>query len=155
VWSATRSWSSAWSDGVTALRLAALDPSRIAEASRVLVAAFDDDPVFRYLWPRDALRTRTLASIMHHQTVIASQMGSAYAVLDRSDRVLGAALWVEPGARKNMRQNVREAVSSWPAVLRPSSLVTSARIFVMVERLRPRAPHWFLNVIGVHPSAQR
>jgi ribosomal protein S18 acetylase RimI-like enzyme len=139
---------------VTSVQVVPLERRHVDDARRVLVAAFDDDPVFRFLWPGDALRRRTLSSIMHHQAVIASQMASGHAAVDSSDRLLGAALWVEPGARKNLRQDVREAVSSWPAILRPSSLVTSARIFLMVERLRPKDLHWFLNVIGVDPASQ-
>ena len=118
---------------------------------RVLVRAFDADPVANYLLRRDAGRTRAFelcfdaflkyATMPHGETWIA-------------DGGAGAALWTPPG---RWDVGLRSALAMGPSLLRAVGWSRAVRMAIAANRVHgkhPRPPHFYLFAIGVDPERQ-
>jgi GNAT superfamily N-acetyltransferase len=112
--------------------------------SASLARAFHDDPVARWALPSERRRPKQNARFYRERlrTLLAEEM-----VFCDEDR-RGAALWAPhdrwrspPGELFRMRIVTRRSLSF---------LVGAHRI----EQAHPREPHYYLNILGVEPSAQ-
>jgi ribosomal protein S18 acetylase RimI-like enzyme len=133
---------------------AALGRNQLATASHVLARAFDDDPVFRYLYP--APRRRRWASRGFLRALASDGMpfGEVWAALD-DGTVVGTAGWLPDGAfPPSRRRSLRLLLGSAGALLTPRTLRDGLRYLSETERLHPKGPHWYLAVIGVEPARQ-
>lgn len=140
---------SSWGSEMAVRRAGRAD---VEDLTRVLVRAFEDDPVSTYLFPGRTVRRRGLRRFFRLQLRrLFVDTGEIWTTSGR----LGAALWVPPGASRPA--SWRDVVALAPVLVdlvaggRPGA---SLRLLAEVERVRPREPHWYLATLGTDPPAQ-
>lgn len=124
-----------------------------AEAvARALAAAFEDDPVWRWLIRSDRRWRRGAPGVFRHPAAEYLRAGSAWVAGDATDPVGAAALWGPPGHEPS---RLRE-VLALPRILAAfgRQTVGGFRMEGAMRRVRPRAPHWYLALLGTHPDQQ-
>jgi GNAT superfamily N-acetyltransferase len=122
--------------------------------SHVLARAFDDDPVFRHLYPTTRRRRRSCRSFLGAVARDGLAFGEVWAALD-GGRVVGTAGWLPEGAYPPTRwRAARQLVASWPALLTQHTFRDGLRYLTETEKLHPKVPHWYLAVIGIEPARQ-
>jgi GNAT superfamily N-acetyltransferase len=132
---------------VTATRKATDDdvPAMIESLAR----AFYDDPVFKWLFPDDRKRLGQSRRYFDGRARILLRQEETYTVEGGS----ASAMWARPGEWHDPPLDVmRQFVTLVPALGRriPRSL-SGLRI---IEERHPRAPHWYLAVLGTDPERQ-
>jgi GNAT superfamily N-acetyltransferase len=100
--------------------IAPLERTQRRAAADVLVRAFDDSPIMRYLLPGESLRVRGLGAFFGAAINDALPFGEVWAATI-DGVVVGSAVWL------------------------PRSL----RYLTKVERVHPKEPHWYLGLLGV------
>ena len=142
-------WEAVARQGPVVRRAAAADVGALVG---VLVRAFDDDPVARYLFSGDRVRARGLRRFFGIQ--LRSMVAGAGEVWTTSGTA-GAAMWTRPGVPRQ---------PSWREVLRLSPVLMEIvlggrpggglQLLGDVEQARPSQPHWYLATIGTDPPRQ-
>ncbi len=115
-------------------------------AIRVLVSAFQDDPVERWLYPEDA------GYRQHFPAFIAAFGGDAFhdgTVWRRGD-FEAVAFWFAPGREPNGDAVVQVLVETTAVSVHADSFATLEQ---MAEG-HPAAPHWYLPWFGVERALQ-
>jgi GNAT superfamily N-acetyltransferase len=112
--------------------IAPLEHAQRRAAADVLVRAFDDSPIMRYLLPGERLRVRGLRAFFGAAVNDALPFGEVWAA--RVDGAVAALAPVAPRA--------------------PRRLTRSLRYLSVVERAHPKEPHWYLGFLGVDPPLQ-
>ncbi len=136
------------------LTIATLRRDQLATSSHVLARAFDDDPVFRYLYPTARRRRWACRGFLRALAQDGMPFGEVWAALD-DDAVIATAGWLPEGAFPPSRwRGLRLLLGSWGALLTPQTLRNGLRYLSETERLHPKGPHWYLAVIGVEPARQ-
>lgn len=121
------------------------DRRRIVE---VMQAAFDDDPVARFLQPRASKRAAGIASFT--KTALRLPPGRREVYL--AGEGTAAAIWSPPD---EWPLSVRESLPFLLRSLRtPLRFPVSMRFFAAADRLHPDEPHWYLDLVGTHPEHQ-
>jgi ribosomal protein S18 acetylase RimI-like enzyme len=125
--------------------IATLRRDQIGASSAVLTRAFDDDPVFRYLYP--TARRRRWACRGFLQAIVRDgfPFGEVWAAVD-DGAIVGAGGWLPEGAYPPSRRR--------QALLTPHTFRDGLRYLTETEKLHPKGPHWYLAVIGVEPERQ-
>ena len=122
------------------------DSSAIVE---MLARAFYDDPVFKWLFPDDRKRLAQSRRYFEGRARTLLRQNESYTV----DGCVSAAMWARPGDWHDPPVDVlRQFVQLVPALGRrvPRSL-SGLRV---IEERHPKAPHWYLSVLGTEPSRQ-
>lgn len=127
-----------------------------AEASRVLGAAFRDDPAILYLIRRDDEATSTWCLLQGIR--LAAKHGEGQLATSEG-KILGAAFWVPPGVSPVGGTIEQLRLGGWeaPFQIGLGGLVRElARQDDLARRVRQsRAKDaWYLDLLGVHPDAQ-
>jgi GNAT superfamily N-acetyltransferase len=131
-----------------------LPRDQLAEASNVLTRAFDDDPVFRHLYPTPRRRRWTCRGFLRSIARDALPFGEVWAAFD-DGVVVGAAGWLPEGTYPPTRwRAARLLLSAWDSLLTPHTFRDGLRYLSETEKLHPKEPHWYLAVIGVEPTRQ-
>ena len=86
-------------------RILAASTARAPETGQVLAEAFDDDPLFRHLWPGPRQRRRMLRSLLTAEARICAELGVSTEARV-AGRVVGSACWEPPAPRKTFRHFV-------------------------------------------------
>jgi ribosomal protein S18 acetylase RimI-like enzyme len=134
--------------------IATLRRDQLRDASQVLARAFDDDPVFRYLYPASRRRRWSCRSFLGAVARDGVPFGEVWVATD-AGRVIGAAGWLPDGAYPPSRwRAVRQLVASWPALLTLHTFRDGLRYLTETEKLHPKEPSWYLAVIGIDPERQ-
>jgi ribosomal protein S18 acetylase RimI-like enzyme len=134
--------------------IATLRREQLGEASAVLARAFDDDPVFRYLYPAPSRRRWSCRGFLRTLVRDALPFGEVWAALD-DGAVVATAAWLPEGAYPVSRwREVRLTVGAWGALLTPGTVGDGLRYLNATAKLHPKEPHWYLAVIGVEPERQ-
>jgi GNAT superfamily N-acetyltransferase len=122
-------------------------------ASRTLTAAFDDDPLFRFLLPGDARRAAWLQAF--HRSVLGecATLDGAY-TLDEgpSAGAIGLilpGLWPVPFHRILRSVVLPFALPTWAFVHK------GLHIEHRIRSLHPKTPHLYVYVLGVSPTRKR
>jgi GNAT superfamily N-acetyltransferase len=141
---------------VTALRVGPLNTANARAAGELLTASHGDYPAFRLEFPDPNVRRRVLLPFQTAAVRDAARNGIAIgAFLD--DRLAGVALW-QPAGRfpLSAQRKFRMALAlSRAAAAAPRAFAGFARSGAALERAIPAQPVWYLQALGVHPSAQR
>ncbi|MEV7601152.1 GNAT family N-acetyltransferase [Kitasatospora sp. NPDC089797] len=144
-------------------------PARAEEAgalSRVLAAAFQEDPLTRWAFPDPEHRARVLPAFFRlhldrclpHHGVLTARDGA-----DATAAPLGALLFLPPGAWEDPGHHDRAADRAAERALdraidtarHPDCARRLAAITRRQERRHPRhRPHFYLAFVGVHPDAR-
>jgi hypothetical protein len=115
-----------------------------------LARAFYDDPVMEFLIPEEASRQRRVGVFFEVALTIQHlPQGSVYTDTDRA----GGAMWDPPGHWKmRFGQILRGSPKMITAFGR--KVPRALRVLSTIEREHPRAPHWYLAVLGTDPVHQ-
>jgi GNAT superfamily N-acetyltransferase len=136
-----------------------VDPLLVGDAPAaggLLAASHGEYPAFRRLLPDPAVRARVLRPFMAVSARDAARYGRPLAA--RVDgRLVGVALWMPPG--RFPLSPLRKA-RMVPALARAGlaagvRFVRFARVAPVLEQGLPDGRFWYLQAMGVHPSAQR
>lgn len=126
-------------------------PADVPAAAAALAAAFETDPVWRWLaspaadWTPSA--TRWFAAFLRHQLAHHGEV-----LVDEG--VHGAAVWLPP---QRWKGTVGEGMAlAVPSVrLFRGGLVRAVRNMAAIEGAHPKAPeHWYLALLGTDPAHQ-
>jgi GNAT superfamily N-acetyltransferase len=116
-------------------------PADTHDVVRVLAAAFDDDPVTRWLVPDRSLVPLFRAHLL---TANAAQQHVDLALLDGEPA--GAAIWQEPGYRVSTWRQLA-AIPRYAVALR-RNLGRGASLESAMHGARPREEVWYLAGVG-------
>ncbi len=96
-----------------------LRPDQLEDSSAVLARAFDDDPVFRYLYPTPRRRQWSTGNFLQAIVRDGLPFGEVWAAID-DGAVVGTAGWLPEGTYPpSRRRAVRQLVAAWQALLTP------------------------------------
>jgi GNAT superfamily N-acetyltransferase len=140
-----------------------------SDAARVLVRAFDGDPVANRLLPSDGPRRRWADWYAHWQLRGTLPYGTSYGIADEG-RLAAVALWLPPAVVPGSIAATAAAARALPAVI-PSFVRMTPRLAAMLafefpglprlQRQRARAieaasagPTWHLAFLAVEPQHQ-
>ncbi len=126
-------------------------PGDVPAIARTLGRAFGDDPVFEFLLPNVDVETR-------------ARRATPFFAVDAGIRIRQATVWTTPGgegaslwaAPDSWRTTVRDGLRmAWP-ILRGTRGRGLRALAAMqaVEKAHPKAPHWYLAVLGTDPDHQ-
>jgi GNAT superfamily N-acetyltransferase len=107
--------------------------------------------------PSPNLRRRGLRIFFRSVVAGSRPVAIGYGARDAGGRLLGVAIFVEPGGFPlPFLTQVRQLLSAgWALVPRPRALVDGARYQLAVERAHPRTRQWYLQLLAVDPAVQR
>jgi GNAT superfamily N-acetyltransferase len=114
-----------------------------------LARAFDDDPVWAWLFPDESTREQRSRQVFQVYLRDSLRVGEVFTTADLS----GASLWKPPG---KWRLSNTSIARSLPELLRAFGrrLPASLEVQRKVETQHPVEPHWYLAVLGTDPAAQ-
>lgn len=119
----------------------------------VLAAAFADDPALAWIFPDAARRPARLTRFFGLITAADARLPLAQLALAADGSIAGAALWRPPGQwalpTPSLIANLPRLVGSFGTAL-PRTL----GLMGAMDHQHDRRPHWYLQFIGVAPSAQ-
>lgn len=122
-------------------------PDDVPAVARALGRAFDDDPVFQALLPRERV-PRLTRFFERALRVIHLPLDEAWISADGR----AAALFAPPG---RWRVSLLQQLRMLPTItLFGRNSLFGERMHALVERRHPRDAHWYLAVLGVDPDAQ-
>jgi len=114
-----------------------------------LARAFDDDPVMSWLFTHPERRLRQNRRFFGLRLRQFMPQGDVYTTPDQA----GAAIWATPGQwRLPMLTTLRMFAALAPAVGRRGTL--AIRGMQRIEEAHPKAPHYYLAVLGTEPEQQ-
>ena len=133
-----------------------LRPGQERAAAAALAASHADYPAFRAVFPDRRRRARALSPFFRATVRDAIPFGAVHAAVD-GGTVLAVAVWLPPGAFPWTVGRKLRSAPSMTAVLAadPRSFPTFVRYGANAERAHPTDRHWYLEVLGVRPEAQR
>ena len=132
-----------------------LDKREIPETAKTLTRSFDDSPLMVHFVPNHRRRPLILRSFFRAAIRDARPFEGVFVARD-SDRVLGASVWLPPGRYppSTLRQ-LRQLTGTFTlGPLAPGGVQASLRYLRAAEQAHPKAPHWYLAVLGVDPALQ-
>lgn len=135
-----------------------LAPASLPAAIETLVLAFDDDPMFRYALPPAEGRRRAWLRLAMG-AALAQTMPEGHVLAEARDGAVDGVIGLEPPGRRpgHYRRIARFILSRrCPSLPFPSLHTVRALIGLLrlVEQHRLPDPHWYVQVLGVHPSRQ-
>ncbi|SDT59484.1 hypothetical protein SAMN04489716_4741 [Actinoplanes derwentensis] len=122
----------------------------IADRERVvatMVAAFERDPVLRFLFPSDEDYPRHAAAFFGH--LFDKRVGKG--AIWTADGGLAAAIWEPPGEDEPVASASKESTAI--AELPGDARERMRRYDDAVHAAFPSRPYWYLGVLGTHPAA--
>lgn len=130
--------------------ISSLDRRDIADASALLVAAYQDDPLLFTLVPDEGRRTRVAQRVMAPVMAEVMEDGLADGAWV-AGRLIGLALWMPPGTYPTAS---RRRLTDAPPALTLGRLAgfgagRIARALAAIDHGHPRSPHWYLWFTGV------
>ncbi|MFN2617086.1 MAG: GNAT family N-acetyltransferase [Thermoleophilaceae bacterium] len=133
---------------VATIRKATVDD--VALLSQALARAFQDDPVFEWMFPDEVERTR------RSERGFAFYLRKVYLPHDEcytTDGVLGGALWMPP---ETWHLGPIAQLRLLPGMIAAlgGRLPRVMRALATIESNHPKEPHWYLPFVGVEPEAQ-
>jgi GNAT superfamily N-acetyltransferase len=138
-----------------AVRVGGLAPERAPEAGALLAASHAFYPAFRQLFPERKRRRVVLRHLMVAAAHDSALHGRAMAA-ERNGTILGVALWMPRGTFPLSTARKLRMAPALVAILlaAPSSFPGFVRVGAALAKL-PGSRLWYLQALGVHPTAQR
>lgn len=143
------------------VRLIGLPGNRLREAAAVLARGFHDNPNFVDLFPDQRVRARALGRLQAAGLRDALGFGHVYAAArggtgSAGDELVGVAAWLPPGGFPLSPGRQLRALPGMAGVLAaaPRSARRLLRYTGSITRLHPAQPYWYLEVVGVDPTAR-
>jgi ribosomal protein S18 acetylase RimI-like enzyme len=118
--------------------------------TKLLVRAFEDDPVASYMFAGKRRRQLGLHSFFKSQLLRQYMpLGHVYTTEDLG----GAALWAPPERKRNSVLELMQLLPTAPFLTSPHTL-GALQLMFKVENLHPTEPHWYLFSLGTTPERQ-
>jgi len=135
----------------------ALEPDEISLAAKTLAASFDDDPLFCYMLPKPGQRRRWLDLIM--TAALTAGFPEGHVVTTDDGPGGGAMAVIPPGRYPLPSSRLRRAVfraRMLRTLVTPTYRLLRGGIGMLdaMETMHITEPHYYLQVIGVHPEAK-
>lgn len=132
-----------------------LERAMLTTATDTLARAFVDDPMFEWVFPDPATRTRKLAVLNR----IPLEFGLRYGLMvAQCDSGRGVAIWLRPGQSLTPLGMARSGMLTAPFRVGFGSLGRFARANATMEPVHKTAmgglPHWQLLIVAVDPDRQ-
>jgi ribosomal protein S18 acetylase RimI-like enzyme len=126
-------------------------------AGEVLSQSHAEYPAFRHIFPDPQRRQKALRAMYAGIARDAIRFQSVYAAETNGGHVHGVAIWLPPGRFPWSPWRQLRGAGWQLAVLlaAPRSFPTFMRTGMNAARLHPSGRHWYLEVMGVEPFAQR
>ena len=134
-----------------------LKPSEIDKASEILVRAFIEDPMFRYLGIKTGQELRVDVNLLKWFCDLSLHNVMKYNCIYVSKNLEGVAAWIPPGKPE---MNIWQSLSMLFGLFRKCGWHRFRRclsLFSALERhhqAEMNKPHWLLSLIGVAPAYQ-
>lgn len=127
-----------------------LEPAERLRIADLLAAAFEDDPMQRWLFPNAHRRRRRLRRF--YELDLRHRLEGRCLV--DAEEISAVAFWHPPGDGATVP--ARAAVRLAPAFVSVAAHhpVVALRVLAAVARGRPAEPHWYLSHLAVAPGAQ-
>ncbi len=125
-------------------------PTDVRQLVMALAAAFEEDPIFSWLLPKENQRfARLLRFFELELRHVALPVGRVWTAAHS----VGASLELPPGA---WRMPLGAQVAHGPAFVRAfgTHLPRATVLLTLIERRHIREPHYYIPYIGVAPDAQ-
>ncbi len=114
--------------------------------------AFADDPVTSWVTPDLVRRTRLLRRLNSEIARYAIGTQGVVYVAESAGALVGAAIWMPPTPHPFSWRAVPFGLRSGAALGR--DIPRMIRMGRAVSSVRPPQPHWYLQLLGVEPTAQ-
>jgi len=139
-----------------AVAVSPLRRGEVALAAAVLAAALHDDPGWRHVVTDPGRRKTALRGITGVAVRDALAFGGVLAACD-DGRLQGVAVWLPPGRYPmSGRRKVRTLPATAALAMQvPRNIFDLARFGASIDAVFPSEPVWYLQILGVHPHAQR
>ena len=124
--------------------------SDLPALEKMLARAFDDDPMTNWICLQDRHRTERIITSMNLGLQLAIPFGEIYTTQDQT----GAAGWFPPG---KTGIGFREVLMLTSKGIRVTGVKHGISVFIVgiiIQKRRPKTPHWYLNPLGTEPSLQ-
>lgn len=116
-----------------------------------LAAAFQGYPLTRWVVRQDARAEQRRA--LYFRTFL--EHGLAHGEILCDDALRGAAIWYPPGAGQRGIGTFARLLPRLARISGPRALPSRVRALRQLAARHPAEPHSYLEVLGVHPDAQR
>ena len=139
------------------VRIVPLDPGRIDEVARVLAGSLIDEPGFASVYPEMSTRRVVMESLMGLPVRDAVLFKTVWvAVVSETNEIVGAAVWLPPGA---FPLSVSRGIRLLPRMLLllrhgPQAFRKLLTMGFNAQRLFPDEPAWYLQILAVAPGHQ-
>lgn len=138
-------------------RLDMTDSMELNDAAAVATRAFQFDPFFVHLTKRPLLRARGLGIFIRSTLASLGERAEVDGARQPDGRLIGVAAWLKPGGyplpiSAQLHQSAGAFWAMWPV---PRSLVEGTKYLLAIDKVHPREPLWYLNLLVADPSAQR
>lgn len=132
-----------------------LSPTLVNETSRTLARAFDDSPLFGFLFPKGPARLKIMAGTFRALLVDALPFGAVHVACDELG-VIGCASWLPPEGYpiSRKRQTILTARMARLIPRAPTRWPVSMRYLNTTDEVHPKEMHWYLSLLGVDPRHQ-
>jgi len=124
--------------------------SEIGAATKLLVRAFDDDPVSNFIFSGDRRRHAGLDAFFGTQ--IRRQylpFGHVYTTEDLG----GVAIWGPPDRPLNPARELLQLLPAAPYLVGKRA-IRALQLLTEIDALHPKEPHWYLATLGADPDRQ-
>jgi GNAT superfamily N-acetyltransferase len=125
------------------------DKTELNVLATTLARAFDDDPLTMWLFPNGSARRRNLPAFFRSLLRAALPSGEVYTAADGR----AVAIWNPPGTFP-MGWYTDAKLGLTTARLIRLRVLLCAHGLLYVQSHHPKAPHWYLQMLGTEPSSQ-
>ncbi len=121
----------------------------------MLARAFDDSPLFEFLFPKGPARLKITAGTFRGTLIDALPFGAVHVATDDTG-VIGLACWLPPEGYPitPRRQALMLARIARLVPWAPTRVPDSMRYLNATEKVHPKDLHWYLSLLGVDPRRQ-
>jgi ribosomal protein S18 acetylase RimI-like enzyme len=130
--------------------------NEIRPGAALLARSFDDDPLFRFLFPRATARARVLTTLFTRTLADAKPFQEVYTA-HRDDELLGVLACLPPGAfPPTLSRTIAMIPALASSIVRfPRSTRAIARVLAADAKAHVSYRHWYIPCIAVEPTAQQ
>lgn len=137
-----------------AARVEYLERDSIEEAIEVLSQALEADPLFRFIFKTSMMDYRqSLAELFRFSCEVRFDLDWPLLGCIENKRLVGVAGLSGP-EDKPWPQSLRKTYARFASMVGPKATDRLERYSERADFHRPKAPHFHLGVLGVHPSSQ-
>jgi ribosomal protein S18 acetylase RimI-like enzyme len=132
-----------------------LEQWQIGKASEVLENAFNQDPIFSYIAPKNTSEKANF--IKHCCQILLCYSQDYHHIYTTTDNIKGVAAWIPPGhSTDNIFRFLQLGIISllFKMDIRKLGILLSMILAEKYHKHSMKKPHWYLMMLGVSPDFQ-